>query len=286
MSDKVIMNISHPYHHHYHSTGIPDSPSKFTCGPVCLLAELSCFCKVDNPLLQWMLINSTDQLVDNVIFVEGTTPVGTTLTFAEGRFSATVTNLTEMIISSTATGTVDQTTEGYSLHCIDLVMDDVVGATELSIPGKFLLESDTKQTFQTNFLHYVCCTDKPSKLENLTAITDTEAGSVLLSWTPPINSSQCVVNYIITSTIPNSAVSISTTLNHTFLAVGGVIFSCTYAASVAANDTAGRIGDGNQVLFSFSGSSFIISGWSLLLPFQIEKMLIFSMQYMLPKRYM
>ena len=112
-------------------------------------------------------------------------------------------------------------------------------------------------------LHYVSCTDEPSQPENLTATTDPSTSSVLLSWTPPINSSQCVIGYIINSTLPNSTVSISTTLNHTLFAVGGVISSCTYTASVAANDTAGRIGNWSQVLFSFNGPQPLMSGQSL-----------------------
>ena len=43
-------------------------------------------------------------------------------------------------------------------------------------------------------------------------------------------------------------------------AVGGVLSSCTYTASVAANDTAGRIGNWSHVLFSFEGSSPPMSG--------------------------
>ena len=94
----------------------------------------------------------------------------------------------------------------------------------------------------------------------MTATTDSRTGSVFLSWTLPINSSQCVVGYIINSTLPNSTASISTTLNHTLFAVDGVLSSCTYSASVAANDTAGRIGKWSQVLFSFNGSSNFMTG--------------------------
>ena len=194
---------------------------------------------------------------------------GVTKAFANGHFIATIISITEMAITSAATGTVNQTIAGYFIQCSD-VLGVVVGDEEISIPGKYLLETNTSGTLWTKYLCYVQCIDEPSQPENLTATTDTSTGSVLLSWTPPINSSQCVVGYLINSTLPNSTVSISTTLNHTLLAVGGIISSCTYTASVAANDTAGRIGNWSQVLFSFNGSSFIISGWSPLLLSQVE----------------
>ena len=124
-------------------------------------------------------------------------------------------------------------------------------------------------------------TDVPSEPENLTATTDTTSGSVLLSWTPPINSSECVVSYIITSTLPNSTVSISTTPNHTLFAEGGAIPFCTYTASVAANDTAGRIGNWSHVLFSFSGSSSPMSGCFFSFPLLYRLLLCYYNNYYL-----
>ena len=103
-----------------------------------------------------------------------------------------------------------------------------------------------------------CClmvsfTDTPSQPEGLTA-TPINTGSVLLSWNPPINNSQCVVGYIINSTLTNSIIYIPNQLTYSISPEGGVVTSCTYTASVAANDTVGRIGDWSEgVNFSALG---------------------------------
>ena len=62
---------------------------------------------------------------------------GITETFAEELFIAKLTSVEGMTISSTATGIVNQTTDGYSLQCLDANLV-IQGMKEISIPGKSL----------------------------------------------------------------------------------------------------------------------------------------------------
>ena len=87
---------------------------------------------------------------------------------------------------------------------------------------------------------------EPSQPRNLTPVTYTSTGSVLLSWAPPTTGSDCVIGYIIMSSLSNSTTFIPNTLNHTLSAEGGVVTSCSYTASVAAKDTAGRMGEWSE----------------------------------------
>ena len=84
---------------------------------------------------------------------------------------------------------------------------------------------------------------KPSQPNGLTASPNTSNGFVFLTWSAPLNSSHCVANYIINSTFAYNNFSTSNTLNLTLSPVGGVVTFCKGTASVAANDTAGTIGD-------------------------------------------
>ena len=137
--------------HFNHSTGIANSQIILNCGPVCLLAELSCFCEVNNSnVMGWRLLGLNMQLIgQGIAFVKGLNTVGATGSFADGTFIATITNVTEMTLTSIATGTVSQTTDGHSLQCFDA--DDNVGDTELSIPGKLLLATS---------INFICLSNK------------------------------------------------------------------------------------------------------------------------------
>ena len=153
MNDKCITNFQDPYHHHYHFTGLASSQSNFNCGPVCLLAELSCSCESTNNNansffgLTWSLRDLNMQHVGlGASFISGSDSTGTTKSFAEGHFIASVTSVTEVTITSVATGTVSQTIVGYFLRCAD-VGGGVVGDAEISIPGKFLLQTNTSLKF-------------------------------------------------------------------------------------------------------------------------------------------
>ena len=74
---------------------------------------------------------------------------GATALFADGHFTATLTNITEMSLTSVASGTVSQTTDGYTLQCFDGT-SAIVGDTKISTPGKLILKTVTSQAFQTN----------------------------------------------------------------------------------------------------------------------------------------
>ena len=123
----------------YHSTGIGSCQSNFSCGLVCLSEELNCFCELtDSAFLAWTLkdLNDTPVGLGTTFSGISETP-GITKTFAEERFIAKLTSVEGMTISSTATGIVNQTTDGSSLQCLDA--DLVIrGKKELSIPGKSL----------------------------------------------------------------------------------------------------------------------------------------------------
>ena len=132
----------------FHSTGIANSQSNFRCGPVCLLAEWSCFCELTNNNadsffgLTWSLRDlNMQQVGQGASFISGSDSAGTTRTFAKGQFIANVTNATEPTIASIATGTVNQTTDRYSLQCTDV--NGAVGDAEITIPGKLLPRTDT-----------------------------------------------------------------------------------------------------------------------------------------------
>ena len=74
-------------------------------------------------------------------FVRASHPPGTTAPFAEGKFMATFTNVTDETITSVATGTVIHDIDGYTLQCRNVDGDDIFGKAKVSIPGKFLLET-------------------------------------------------------------------------------------------------------------------------------------------------
>ena len=133
------------------STGIASSQIGLKCGPVCLLAELSCSCEFNNNVLGWKLIDSNnDQIGQPASFLKGSSTVGATATFAAEQFTATLTNDTNMTLTSVATGIVTQTSDGYTLQCFDGNDNTVVDDTEISIPGKLLLTTITSYAFQTN----------------------------------------------------------------------------------------------------------------------------------------
>ena len=129
---------------HFHSTGIGNSQNSFSCGPVCLLAEWSCFYELTNNkdflVLLWTLKGlNMQQVGDDTALSRGSDSPGTTDAFAERHFLATVTNVTQTTITSVATGTINQTIDGHTLQCIDVVGGGVVvGDAEISIPGKFI----------------------------------------------------------------------------------------------------------------------------------------------------
>ena len=108
-------------------------------------AEWNCFCElVKINALKWMLSDLNMQQVGfGAAFVRSSHPPGTTVTFAVEQFIATLTSVTEETITSVATGTVIQTTEGYTLQCGNVDGDAVYGEAKVSIPGKFLLETST-----------------------------------------------------------------------------------------------------------------------------------------------
>ena len=87
---------------------------------------------------------SMEQVGKGATFVKDSDNPGTTDTFAEGSFIATLNSVAEMTITSVATGTVNQTTDGYSLQCIDVGNSNaVVGDAEISIPGRLLIERNS-----------------------------------------------------------------------------------------------------------------------------------------------
>ena len=62
------------------------------------------------------------------------------VTFAGGDFIASLANFSEGAIASFATGTVNQSIDGYTLQCFDEIGGTAVGDTKISIPGKLQLE--------------------------------------------------------------------------------------------------------------------------------------------------
>ena len=68
--------------------------------------------------------------------------VGATESFADGHFTATLTDNSEMKLTSVASGTVSQTTDEYTLGCLDNT-GAVVGNRTISIPGKLVLKTVT-----------------------------------------------------------------------------------------------------------------------------------------------
>ena len=131
------------------STGIANSQNGFKCGPVCLLAELSCSCEVTNTL-GWRLLDlNMQQVGQGETFSTGANTAGVTEQFADGHFTATLTDITEMTLTSVASGTIRQTTDGYTLQCFDGT-SAIVGGTKISIPGRLIFKTVTSQAVQTN----------------------------------------------------------------------------------------------------------------------------------------
>ena len=103
----------------------------------------------NNNILTWRVINLTLQKVgEGAIFVAGY--ANPDMTFAGGHFIASIANPSEGIIASFATGTVNQTIDGYTLQCSDQIGGTAVFSAKLSIPGKLQLETNTSQSFQIN----------------------------------------------------------------------------------------------------------------------------------------
>ena len=133
----------------FYSTGIANSQSSFSCGPVCLLAEWNCYCELSNNksilILLWRLRGLDMQPVrDDAFFSRGSDDPGTTSTptFAGGHFLANVTSVTDMTIASVANGTINHTIDGYTLHCVD-GGGGGGGDAVISIPGKLRTITNT-----------------------------------------------------------------------------------------------------------------------------------------------
>ena len=77
-----------------------------------------------------------ERVGEGVTFDKDSYSAGATKAIADGHFIATLISLTEMVMTSVATGTINQTIAGYLLLCADI--GGVVGDAEISIPGKFL----------------------------------------------------------------------------------------------------------------------------------------------------
>ena len=123
----------------YHSTGIGSCQTNLSCGLVCLSDELNCSCELTNSFfLTWTLTDFNNTPVGLGAAFSGISDnPGITETFAEELFIAKLTSVEGMTISSTATGIVNQTTDGYSLQCLDANLV-TQGMKEISIPGKSL----------------------------------------------------------------------------------------------------------------------------------------------------
>ena len=82
------------------------------------------------------------QVGDAATFADGSVNPGN-LKFAGGDFVASLTHPSAgAIIASFATGTVKQTTDGYTLQCVDEIGGTAVGDTKISIPGRLQLETN------------------------------------------------------------------------------------------------------------------------------------------------
>ena len=78
------------------------------------------------------------QVAEEAVFSSGSAFSGTTYTFTEGDLIATVTSITQTTITSVANGIVSQTTDGYTLECVDIGGGAITGIVEISIPGKLI----------------------------------------------------------------------------------------------------------------------------------------------------
>ena len=105
-----------------------------------MFAELSCSCELTvNEALTWSVIDFNMEPV-GLMAIFGSAFPNPDSTFAGGHFIATVTEPSEGTIASIATGTINQTTDGYTWQCVEFFADDVVGDTLISIPGMLVLE--------------------------------------------------------------------------------------------------------------------------------------------------
>ena len=82
------------------------------------------------------------QVGEGATFAGGSADPGN-LMFAGGHFIAFVANPSEGAIASFATGTVNQSIDGYTLQCFDEFGGTVIGDAKISIPGKHQLETHT-----------------------------------------------------------------------------------------------------------------------------------------------
>ena len=83
-----------------------------------------------------------NQVGESADFIIGSDNAGSTETFSNGYFIATATNVTETVITSLATGRVNQMIDRYTLRCADTAALILIGVQEISIPGKFLWETN------------------------------------------------------------------------------------------------------------------------------------------------
>ena len=93
-----------------------------------MLAELSCSCELtsNNALTLRLLDLGSQQVGLGASFVRGSDLPGATAPFAEGKFMATFTNVTDETITSVATGTVIHAIDGYTLQCRNVDSDAIL----------------------------------------------------------------------------------------------------------------------------------------------------------------
>ena len=79
------------------------------------------------------------------------------------------------------------------------------------------------------------------------SVTGAGPNTVVLSWSPPLNSSQCIDHYVVSIVNGNIISNMNTSNSSTTLVINQLIQGMNYSFSVTGVDKAGRTGGESEI---------------------------------------
>ena len=80
-----------------------------------------------------------------------------------------------------------------------------------------------------------------------TSVTAIGPNTVVVSWSPPLNSSQCIDHYVVSIVNGNTISNKNTSNSSTTLVINQLIQGMDYSFNVTGIDNAGRTGGGSEI---------------------------------------
>ena len=94
-------------------------------------------------------------------------------------------------------------------------------------------------------LYYYTLTDKPSFPLNI-SVTAIGPNEVMVGWSPPLNSSQCIDHYVVSIVNGNTMSTENTSNSSTSLVINQLVKRMEYSFSVKGVDRAERTGEESE----------------------------------------